>query len=77
VPEADGDPDAPGDPDADGDALGAGASASPIGSVLMSMNPLSVRTTDASRPSSANTVRTAAASTFGSSKRMTQRVPPV
>jgi len=77
LPLAEGEPDAPGDPEAPGDAAGAGSSASPIGSVLMSMNPLFVRTTDASSPSSAKTVRTAAASTFGTSNRMTQRVPPV
>ena len=49
----------------------------PIGSVLISMNPDSVRTAVASSPFAANTSSTCSGVTVGSSNRISQRVPPV
>jgi hypothetical protein len=44
---------------------------------VISRKPLDVLTIEDSSPWRANASRTAAGSTFGSSKRTTQRVPPV
>src|SRR3954471_13961550 len=85
--EADGDaapdPDGAAEPDGGGVIVGAavaagGGAASPIGMVLISRNPLAVRTTvESARPFWARTFLTSAAWTPGSANRMTHRVPPV
>ena len=76
--------DAPGDGEAageaDGDAPGeadGSSTTSPIGSVLISMNPDWVRIAVASRSLAANTSSTWAGVTLGSANRISQRVPPV
>ncbi len=73
----DGDAAAEPDGDADGVTVGTGSACNPIGSVLISMNPVPVRTATASRSFSANTASTCSGVTAGSANLISQRVPPV
>ena len=77
--EADGPGEALGsaEPDGDADGVATGAACNPIGSVLISMNPVPVRIATASRPFSANTSSTCSGVTAGSANLISQRVPPV
>src|SRR5688500_1246929 len=74
-----GDPLGPAEPDgdADGETEAAGCSCSPIGSVLISMNPVPVRIATASRSFWANTSSTCSGVTAGSANLISHRVPPV
>ena len=82
-PAGDAEADGPGEalgfaePDGDAEGVATGSTCNPIGSVLISMNPVPVRIATASRPFSANTSSTCSGVTAGSSNLISQRVPPV